>query len=168
VRLKRYFDPQDRPDVVLEDKIDDKQANQDDSNVPDVGVTPAPQNNQNIGLDTVPPTPHQQTSKDSNDPNAVQPAPSQQHKANDNSNIVSNPSQTLQNTKDKWHEDVIERLIKVSRGKGQKWYRVKWRDKSPSTWVCENMISDKLKREYHIKHTHTGKKRKRPYRYLKT
>jgi hypothetical protein len=96
-----------------------------------------------------------------NDTEETPTSQSQQSVQDDNLN--HQPDHTL--PQDNWGE--VERLLKASRGQGKKWYRVKWKDKSPSTWVPEEHISDNLKREFHIKHTYSGKRRKRPHRFLK-
>jgi hypothetical protein len=164
-RLKRYFDPRERPTVISNDD-EPETSHQDDSEVP-IGVTPASDNNQSVDTNIptrVTPAPNTKQSVSDNVSQGVQPIPPS---TND---ISKNASQTpagttLQNTPNEWHE--AERLIKMSRGQGKKWYRVKWKNKSPSTWVCEDAVSEHLKREFHIKHTNTGRKRKRPYRFFK-
>jgi hypothetical protein len=135
-RLKRFFDPKDRPTEMENPRLQTP-----------LGNTNTDMNDNVVVEDTQ----ASQTQRNEEDSNHTEPP---------------QPDHTLpQNSQIDWRE--VERLIKVSRGQGKKWYRVKWKDKSPSTWVPEEEINDNLKREFHIKHTYSGKRRKRPHRFFK-
>jgi hypothetical protein len=129
-RLKRFFDPRERPNVWAPPEL----------------ITPSQENDtneNNVGDAEVPSSQAEKSAEDRDHTPTPQPV------------------HTLpQNSQNEWRE--VERLIK----EGKKWYRVKWKDKSPSSWVLEEDIDDNLKREFHIKHTYSGRRRKRPHRFL--
>ena len=55
----------------------------------------------------------------------------------------------------------IEKLLGVRKYSGKPWYRVQFRDTTlPREWMPVDRIPPTLLREYHIKYTHTGKRRK--------
>jgi hypothetical protein len=74
------------------------------------------------------------------------------------------PSTSQPGKSNNWRE--VEKLIKAAPWNGRKHYLVKWKHDSQQTWVPAEGVSEYLKREFHIKHTQSGKRRKRPYKYF--
>ncbi|MES9884235.1 MAG: chromo domain-containing protein, partial [Sedimenticola sp.] len=62
------------------------------------------------------------------------------------------------NDSDKW--GIVDRLLACSNYRGQKLYKVKWRNFKKSTWEPEGNIPEFIIREFHIRKTLTGKARK--------
>ena len=70
------------------------------------------------------------------------------------------PSTTTTATASEWHD--VEKLLACKTINGKKHYRVKWADKNAvPSWEPTENVSDCLKREFHVKKTMDGRKRKR-------
>lgn len=61
---------------------------------------------------------------------------------------------------------VIDKILASSYYRGERLYKVKWVDKKGTTWERKSTIPQELVNQFHIHHTATGRKRKRPHKYF--
>ena len=74
--------------------------------------------------------------------------------------IDSQPnSSQIPESKDEWQE--VDKLLGTAMVRGKRHYHVKWKHKSKTTWEPDENISERLKRDFHINKTLSGKRRKR-------
>ncbi|MEW8546122.1 MAG: reverse transcriptase domain-containing protein [Candidatus Thiodiazotropha sp.] len=135
-RIIQYKDPYIMRDVPVE--LDEDHA-EETSNEGKVNTS-----NQNI-QDT-----EKTDSKVTNAPTASQSTEAQETKQKGNFD-------TSNKSNDKYYE--VDRLLKVKWVRGKKFYLVKWKGEYKNTWEPEDYITDKPKREFHIRKA--GKKRRR-------
>ena len=93
---------------------------------------------------------------------------------NQQQNVNGNPRQQLeqqnrhqiqQQNNEIWYS--ANKILKQRKVGQKKQYLIEWanRNAKPS-WQNENDVSEELKRQFYIKHTRSGKRRKRPYKYF--
>lgn len=95
-------------------------------------------------------------------PNPTSPmGPNQFQPPQTATDTVSGPSTPIA-SKGPWKE--IDRLLQARKYNGKMYYKVKWADKTPTSWALREDISPYVIKEFHIHRTLTGTKRKRPLR----
>ena len=84
---------------------------------------------------------------------------------NGNRNSEQSRHNRNKNVNDLWFS--ANKIIRQRKDGQKKQYLIEWSDhKFKPSWQDEEDVSDELKRQFYIKHTRTGKRRKRPYKYF--
>ena len=61
---------------------------------------------------------------------------------------------------------VVDKILASAFYRGEKIYKVKWVGKKGTTWERKETVPQNLINQFHINHTATGRKRKRPHKYF--
>ena len=164
-------DRQDHPDpetMPNHPQVDEPRPNQPQVNVRPEDPRPMPIQHQVEPIEQPEnPVPNPQPDQTQPDPPANQPM--QQNPVNENqSNSEPGPNKTAIDKEStqpiKLPEDIyfeVEKLLKMRRVRGQKQYLVKWKGDYPNSWEPETNITDRPKREYHIRKQQRGRKHRK-------
>ena len=135
VRLKPFFDPQDRPTNHLP-QIDAQahEAESDGSEIDsdDQSVTSNADTNDELNQSNSPP---------------------------DNPDCPSQPDNLSQTSEEDMFE--VDKILACRTRNGQKFYRIKWKGHPQTTWEPQNNIPSELIRHFHINKTHAGRSKKK-------
>lgn len=102
------------------------------------------------------------------DPNENEPNNSQQLNANENTDKEQKKDERHEINEQKPKTDAwysVNKIIKQRQVGQKKQFLLEWSDvRFKPSWQDEENVSEELKRQFYIRHTRTGKKRKRPYK----
>lgn len=147
--LKRYNDPLNyRFEYVT---ADETESDDDTENVTDKLAEQASEQA---------PEPLEVPDTQDNDARNTANTQNNQSKLQDNQSQIQSKPPT-----DIWYS--ANKIMKQRKIGQRKEYLVEWANRnSRPSWQDEDDVSDELKRQFYIKHTQTGKRRKRPYKYF--
>ena len=171
-RLKPYFDPQDRPTnhvYVNDDSTDEDEVEDTNTQAQLPNTNPTGQRSQQgtePGHQPLDPPPQGHRSRQVNEPSPNKPIPSSKKatasKITDHAPVATDPTQSVQqHTPNDYYQ--VEKIIGCKTKQGKKYYRIKWANYSQAhcTWEPIENIPTPLIRDYHIKYTQEGKRRKK-------